>query len=109
MFSKGSLRSTADILKGSAYLAFGCPCNFSRTNWPKIFVSEMRIQELPSTAAEVLFRQLTASAETQMYYIPSLKTNIAPEHGWLGDYFPFEKADFSGAMLVVGRVYHLNE
>jgi len=41
------------------------------TNWPKIFVSEMRIQELPSTAAEVLFRHVdgyydTAKAEAAL-------------------------------------------
>ncbi len=24
------------------------------------------------------------------------ETNIAPENGWLGDYFPFEKNNFQG-------------
>ncbi len=32
------------------------------------------------------------------------KTNIAPENGWLEEYFPFQKAYFLGAMLVSGRV-----
>ena len=32
------------------------------------------------------------------------ETNIAPENGWFGDYFPIGFGLFSGAMLVLGRV-----
>ena len=37
-------------------------------------------------------------------YIYPPETNIAPENGWLEDYFPFGMAYFQGAMLVLGRV-----
>ena len=37
-----------------------------------------------------------------IYTLP--ETNIAPENGWLKDYFPFWDTMFSGAMLVSGRV-----
>ena len=43
-----------------------------RTNWPKIFVSEMRIQELPSDAAEILFRlpvfQLAMAQKSYVFF-----------------------------------------
>lgn len=35
------------------------------TNWPKIFVSEMRIDELPDTAAEILYRHVDGFYDVQ--------------------------------------------
>ncbi len=35
--------------------------------------------------------------------IPSRETNIAPEHLWLGDYFPFRKAHFQGRTVSFGE------
>ena len=39
-----------------------------------------------------------------VFLLPFLETNIALENGWLEDYFPVGKANFSSAMLVSGRV-----
>ena len=37
------------------------------------------------------------------------ETNIAPENGWLEDYFPFWKAYFQGLLLLVlGRVPYID-
>ena len=42
------------------------------------------------------------------YEVHSLKLRAkAPENGWLEYYFPLGEGLFSGAMLVVGRVYSL--
>ena len=43
-----------------------------------------------------------------VFFLPSIdtlpETRMPPENGWLEYYFPFGKAYFSGAMLVLGTI-----
>ncbi len=76
----------------------------------KIWINEGRLflcqRQLQKGEAKMIWQSREGIGGTQTPSIPSLpKTNIAPEDGWLTDYFHFGKTYFQGRVLLVsGRV-----